>query len=126
MSLSSMNMDEPIAQHTPTKGSTKKPFWSIHKGGAIFSLALIGIGILLVSIGLPNEMRIRPYKYEYNCVEEEDIEGFTTTYCETDPPEYVTYLAMAAGGFVLIGTGVILFVVFYLGSKDLDQGLFEG
>jgi hypothetical protein len=103
----------------------KKPFWSVHKGGATFSLVMLAIGILLVATGLPNEMRIRPYKTEYNCVEEEDIDGFSTTYCETDPPEYVTYAAMAWGGFAMIVTGCILVLVFFLGSKDLDQGLIE-
>jgi len=118
-------MEESTARNASSHGSTKRPFKGIYKGGTVFSIVLLGIGILLVSIGLPNEMRIRPYKTEYNCVEDYDIDGYLTTYCETDPPEYVTYFAMAAGGLVLIITGGILVVVFYLGSRGLDEGLFE-
>ncbi len=75
----------------------------------MFLIAMVGIGVILLSIGLPNEARIRPYRYYYNCEEYTDIENFTWTDCECEPPEYEVYLGLAVVGAIMaiIGGGLL-------------------
>jgi hypothetical protein len=110
-------MDESRARDRLPDGSTERPFKSIRKGSAIISLALLGIGILLVSIGLPNEMRIRPHVTYSNCVYGHNEDGMLQVDCDVDPPEYHTYLYMVVVGSVLIFTAGILYTTFYLVTR---------
>nr|MDO8111802.1 hypothetical protein [Candidatus Sigynarchaeota archaeon] len=87
------------------------PFWGTYRRKISVSLAVLGLGIVLVSIGLPNEARLRPYYECFNCHEEEDIEGFIITVCECEPPEYELFMAMIVLGFILAGSGVIYFAL---------------
>jgi len=115
--VKNMENEDSQGQDQQNKESTKK----FRTGGFRFSLVVLGIGILLASIGLPNEMRIRPYVSYSNCTEFTDEDGMWQKTCDTDPPEYDMFLLMAVVGFAFIGFGTTFFIIVYMWTKKAPE-----
>ncbi len=108
-------MNKPSEPDESNKISPHQSYWATHRGLMIFSCSLIGIGILSLVIGIPNEERLRPYYTCYNCDEPWDLETpVSCDYCE--PEEYAIYGILIFIGLVLLAMGV--FIVLGVGREN--------
>ncbi len=79
--------------------------------GAVTGSVLIGLGVVLLVAGYPNEIALRPYYQCYNC--EMPFDFVECEFCEGEG--YIQYLVMVFIGWILVVTGII--VVFHFGSR---------
>lgn len=114
-------MDEHETSGSTPAGMPAETYWGYRRGTTAFLIITLGIGITLFSIGFPNEARIRPYRFYYDCEEYTDTDNFTWTTCQCEPPEYEVYLGLAIVGFIMMLLGGIPLVnLVYQSRKSSD------